>query len=99
MAHATEVALNCAVAVASGKKHTESDKSGNEDQRRSAVAVRLCWGRPRDPVEEGHHASNHEQGRLLHRLRAIRVKRSWQLLAPDQESQDRDSEDTPSVPP
>ena len=51
----------------------------------------------RSPVAEVQHASNHEQGRLLHRLRAVRAVRSSQVLAP--RCQDRDAEATPSAPP
>ena len=109
VAHATEVAVGSALArghlfdgVRLQSMHEDPGQEVRGAEMRTNVTVPsqcVVVENAGNPVAEVHHASNHEQGRLLQHLRAVRVVRSWQLLAPDQDCQYRDAEATPSVPP
>ena len=71
-------------------------------ETRTSVAVPsqcVVQEKARNLVDEVHHAGNHRQGRLLHRLQAVRVVLSWQRFASHQEGQHRDAEAATSVPP
>ena len=82
--------------------HEHPRQEARGAKMRTSVTAPSLWvvlEKVRNPVEAVHHASNHEKGRLLHRLGAFRAVRSWPGFAPDQECQDRDAEAATSVPP
>ena len=112
VAHATKVAVDSdfSMTIAHGhllerirlqSMHVDPCQEARGAEMTTSVtrpSQRVVLGKGGNPVEEVHHAGNHEQARLLHRLRAVRAVRSWQLLDPDWECEDREAEVTPSVP-